>query len=130
MPLLRFNMIEGRTDAELNNLLDAAHAAVVAAFHVPEGDRYQIVSEYKPGRLRALDTGLGIPRTDKLIIVEVTSRARLQEQKRLFYQYLCAQLKQASNIDSSDIIVTFVENGDADWSFGLGRAQFLTGELT
>jgi hypothetical protein len=68
MPLLRFNMIEGRTDAELNNLLDAAHAAVVAAFHVPEGDRYQIVSEYKPGRLRALDTGLGIPRTDKLII--------------------------------------------------------------
>jgi len=130
MPLLRFNLIEGRTDAEISNLLDAAHAAVVAAFKVPEGDRYQIVSEYKPGRLRALDTGLDIPRTEKLIIVEVTSRARPQEQKQLFYQYLCEQLKNACATESSDIIVTFVENGDADWSFGHGRAQFLTGELS
>jgi hypothetical protein len=26
-------------------------------------------------------------------------------------------------------VVSFVENGDEDWSFGLGRAQFLTGDL-
>jgi hypothetical protein len=38
-------------------------------------------------------------------------------------------LKDACNLESSDIIVSFVENGDADWSFGFGRAQFLTGEL-
>jgi len=29
MPLLRFKMFEGRTDAEIQMLLDAAHAAVV-----------------------------------------------------------------------------------------------------
>lgn len=129
MPLLRFNMIEGRTDAEIGSLLDAAHAAVVAAFNVPHGDRYQVVSEYKPSRLRALDTGLGILRTDRVVIVEVTSRARPEDQKKAFYDRLCADLKQACNLDSSDIIVSFVENGDADWSFGHGRAQFLTGEL-
>jgi len=27
------------------------------------------------------------------------------------------------------VVVSFVENGDEDWSFGLGRAQFLTGDL-
>ena len=55
MPLLRFNILEGRTDAEIEKLLDAAHAAVVAAFHVTDRDRYQLVSEYRPGRMIALD---------------------------------------------------------------------------
>jgi len=26
-------------------------------------------------------------------------------------------------------VVSIVENSDEDWSFGLGRGQFLTGEL-
>jgi phenylpyruvate tautomerase PptA (4-oxalocrotonate tautomerase family) len=129
MPLLRFNVLEGRTDAEIKKLLDAAHAAVVAAFHVPDGDRYQLVSEYRPGRMIALDTGLGIARTDKAVMVEVRSRNRPQDQKLHFYKLLCQMLKDACNLESSDIIVSFVENGDADWSFGFGRAQFLTGEL-
>ena len=129
MPLLRFNLLEGRTDAEIEKLLDTAHAAVVAAFHVPEGDRYQLVSEHRPGRMIALDTGLGIVRTDKVVLVEVTSRHRPEEQKLEFYRLLCQMLKATCNLDSSDIIVAFVENGDADWSFGFGRAQFLTGEL-
>src|ERR1700753_4506758 len=73
MPLLRFNILEGRTDAEIEKLLDTAHAAVVAAFHVPEGDRYQLVSEYRPGRMIALDTGLGIARTSRVVLVEGTS---------------------------------------------------------
>ncbi|MCK1716544.1 tautomerase family protein [Bradyrhizobium sp. 141] len=129
MPLLRFNMHEGRTDAEIKTLLDAAHTAVVAAFHVPEGDRYQLVSEYRPGRMIALDTGLGIARTDKVVLVEVRSRTRTEDEKLRFYELLCRMLKDACGLDSSDIIVSFVENGDADWSFGLGRAQFVTGEL-
>lgn len=129
MPLLRFNMIEGRTDAEIASLLDAAHAAVVSSFGVPEGDRYQIVSEYRDGRMCLLDTGLNIRRTKNVVLVEVTSRKRSSDQKAAFYALLCQKLKDACDLDGSDVIVSFVENGDADWSFGLGRAQFLTGEL-
>ena len=61
MPLLYFNVLEGRTDAELKTMLDAAHRAMLAAFKVPERDRYQIVNEYKPSRMIVEDTGLGIP---------------------------------------------------------------------
>ena len=32
-------------------------------------------------------------------------------------------------IEPNDIVVSVVTNADADWSFGHGRAQFLTGEL-
>ena len=44
MPLLRFDLIAGRADAELRALLDAAHDAMLAAFNGPPGDRYQIVN--------------------------------------------------------------------------------------
>jgi hypothetical protein len=27
------------------------------------------------------------------------------------------------------VVVSFVTNADEDWSFGAGRAQFLTGDL-
>jgi len=32
-------------------------------------------------------------------------------------------------IPPSDVVVSMVTNSDEDWSFGNGRAQFLTGEL-
>ena len=32
MPLIRFDLIEGRTDAEVKTLLDAAHCAMLAAY--------------------------------------------------------------------------------------------------
>lgn len=35
----------------------------------------------------------------------------------------------ALGIAPTDLIITVSENTRADWSFGLGRAQFLTGEL-
>ncbi len=40
MPLLRFDVIEGRSEEELNVLLDTAHDAMIEAFDVPERDRY------------------------------------------------------------------------------------------
>jgi hypothetical protein len=45
MPLLQFDLIEGRTETELKTLLDAAHRAMLATFKVPERDRFQIVHE-------------------------------------------------------------------------------------
>ncbi len=35
MPLIRFDLGEGRTVQEITNLLDAAHRALVSAFGIP-----------------------------------------------------------------------------------------------
>ncbi|ODR96702.1 tautomerase [Methyloceanibacter superfactus] len=129
MPLLRFDLIEGRTDDEMQTLLDAAHRAMLEAFKVPVRDRYQIVHEHKPGHMIVEDTGLGIPRTDKVVFLQVTSRPRKREQKEAFYRILCEELETSCGIAPSDVVVSIVENSDEDWSFGLGRGQFLTGEL-
>src|SRR4026209_187595 len=129
MPLLRFALIAGRSDGELRVLLDAAHRAIVEAFGVPERDRYQIVHEHHASHMIIEDTGLGIPRTDKVVFLQVTSRKRKKKQKEDFYRLLCKELEKECGISPSDVVVSLVENGDEDWSFGLGRAQFLTGDL-
>jgi hypothetical protein len=129
MPLLYFNVLEGRTDAELQTMLDAAHRAMLAAFKVPERDRYQIVNEYKPSRMIIEDTGLGIPRTDKVVVVQVVSRPRSKKAKQKFYKMLVEELQTSCGIAPTDVMVSIVENSDEDWSFGLGRAQFLEGDL-
>lgn len=129
MPLLRIDVIEGRTDAEIKTLLDALHRAMLAAFNVPDRDRYQILTEHQPSRMIVEDTGLGITRTDKVVFVQVTSRPRGREAKENFYKLVAEELEESCGIASSDVVVSIVENTDEDWSFGLGRAQFLTGEL-
>ena len=130
MPFLRFDVIEGRTEQELATLLDAAHRAVLDSFHVPAGDRYQILHEHKPSRVRIEDTGLGFQRSDKLVVVQVTSRPRTRDDKIDFYRRLCAELERSCGINPKDVMVNFVENTDpADWSFGFGEAQFVTGAL-
>ena len=129
MPLLRFDLIEGRTDAELQTLLDAAHRAMLEAFKVPEGDRYQLVHEHKASRMIVEDTGLGIPRTKNVVFLQVTTRPRPREQKEAFYRLLTQELERSCGIAPSDVVISMVSNTDDDWSFGHGRAQFLTGEL-
>jgi phenylpyruvate tautomerase PptA (4-oxalocrotonate tautomerase family) len=129
MPLLYFNVLEGRTDAELKAMLDAAHRAMLAAFKVPERDRYQIVNEYKPSRMIVEDTGLGFARTDEVVVVQVVTRRRGKEMKQTFYRLLTDELQKSCGIDPSDVMVSMIENSDEDWSFGLGRAQFLEGDL-
>ena len=130
MPLLRFDVITGRNEAELTGLLDATHEAMLAAFGVPERDRYQVIHEHKAGQLRIEDTGLGIERSDKVVLLQVTSRRRTTEQKQNFYRLLCERLLHLCGITANDVVVSFLENSDADWSFGHGEAQFLTGRLS
>jgi phenylpyruvate tautomerase PptA (4-oxalocrotonate tautomerase family) len=129
MPLLRFDVVKGRTDAELKAMLDAAHRAVLSAFNVPARDRYQIVHEHETSRMVVEDTGLGFDRSSKVVIVSVTSRPRSEMSKRQFYADLCHELADHAGIEPSDVVVTFTINSDTDWSFGGGKAQFLTGEL-
>lgn len=129
MPLLRFDLIQGRTDEDLKALLDAAHRAMVAAFKVPPGDRYQIVKEHDASRMLIEDTGLGIRRTEKVVFLQITTRPRPRAMKQEFYRLLVEELEKSCGIAPSDVVVSMISNTDEDWSFGHGRAQFLTGEL-
>lgn len=129
MPLLQFDVIQGRSESEIKTLLDAAHRAVLSAFKVPERDRYQIVHENKPYQMVFEDTGLGLTRTHNLVMVRVFTSPRSDEQKQFFMAELCRELKESCGIEGSDVMISFITNSKGDWSFGNGVAQYVTGEL-
>ncbi|MVA12223.1 tautomerase family protein [Agrobacterium vitis] len=129
MPLLKFHVYKGRPAEATNLLLDTAHNAMVRSFNVPARDRYQILNEHDVSHFRAEDTGLGIPRTEDFLLVEVVSRPRAQAEKLAFYDNLCRDLHEKCGMAASDVMISFVSNTDDDWSFGFGRAQFVTSEL-
>ena len=129
MPLIRIDAIEGRTKDEVKTLLDAAHRAVVSALGVPQRDRYQVYHEHPEGHLIVEDTGLGIVRTKKVLVITVTSMPRSPELKLKLYSELYRELKASSGIEASDVMISIVTNSPPDWSFGNGEAQFVTGKL-
>ncbi len=130
MPLVMIDTVRGSYDeTQLRTLLDAVQDAVVEAFDVPSTDRYQILTQHEPFELVALDTGLGIDRSEKLVIVRVASKARAEEAKVALFRSLARTLHERVGVEGADLVVSITENGDADWSFGHGEAQFLTGAL-
>lgn len=129
MPLLRIDLYEGRSTDEIAMLLDTIHAVMLGAFKVPARDRYQIVSEHRPSHMIMEDTGLDIPRTRNFVMIQVTTRPRSREMKEQFYKDMVTELEKKCGVAPSDVMMNFVTCTDEDWSFGLGRAQFLTKEL-
>jgi Tautomerase enzyme len=130
MPLLRFDLIEGRSEPEIRKILDVTHEVLLETLKVPKRDRYQVVHEHKRHRIIVEDTGLGFVRSDNVLLLQVTSRPRSREMKEDFYRLLVERLASRCGIAPDDVIVNFVTNADEDWSFGAGRAQFLTEELS
>ncbi|WP_252311485.1 tautomerase family protein [Sinobaca sp. H24] len=129
MPLMRFDVIEGRSKESLRAMLDAAHRGMVDAFEVPEKDRYQIIHQHAPEEMIIEDTGLGFTRSKDVVLISVTSKQRTEEQKKALYHHLVKELHEQCGISKEDIMISITSNGDADWSFGMGEAQFLTGKL-
>ncbi|MCU1616654.1 MAG: 4-oxalocrotonate tautomerase [Frankiales bacterium] len=102
MPLVRIDVIEGRrTPEQLRLLADT-------------------VCE---------DTGRGIPRSDDLVVLQVFQQGRSEEQKRALYAGLAERLQEATGLAAAGLVVSVVANTREDRSFGLGRAQFLDGDL-
>ena len=123
MPLVRITTRDSRDDAALCALGDAVHGALVEAFQIPADDRFQIHDRFAPARFVADPHYLGIERRDP-VIVEVTLRAtRTPAMKRAFYRRL-VELAAPAGVRPEDVMVVMHENNGADWSFGLGEAQY------
>lgn len=129
MPLMKIDMIKGRTETDIQAILDISYKVMLDAFDAPIGDRYQIVNQHEPFEMQILDTGLGFERTNDVLVFSLITRPRTTEQKKLFYKNLVETLNNELGIRREDIMINLVVNDDEDWSFAFGKAQFLTGDL-
>ncbi|MBN4910278.1 tautomerase family protein [Staphylococcus sp. EG-SA-13] len=129
MPLMKIDIIKGRKKSEIKQILDIAYETMLTAFDAPIGDRYQIVTQHEDYEMEILDTGLGVERTDGVIIFTIITRPRTQQQKVQFYSEIVNELHDKLNIRKEDVMFSIIENTDEDWSFFKGEAQFLNGSL-
>jgi len=129
MPLVRITQQDVRTPEQSRRMADIVQDVMLELFSAPARDRYQIVETLPVGSILAEDTGLGIERSDGVVIIHVTQQGRSTEQKQAVYAALAQRLAAAELVRPEDLIVSVVHNDREDWSFGHGRAQFLTGEL-
>jgi phenylpyruvate tautomerase PptA (4-oxalocrotonate tautomerase family) len=129
MPLVRIDVQEGRTPEELRKLADTVQDVMLDTFSAPPRDRYQIITEHPNGHLIAEDTSLGYERTDGIVIIQILQQGRSSEQKVAVYAELAKQLEAECGVRPEDLIIAVMSNRHADWSFGLGEAQFVTGTL-
>ena len=129
MPLVRIDVVEGREPDELRRLADVVQEVLEEVFAAPARDRYQVVDEHRSSHLVLQDTGLGFERTDDRVLVQVFQQGRSEEQKKALYARLAQRLGSECGVAPTDLVVSVAANSREDWSFGLGRAQFLEGDL-
>jgi phenylpyruvate tautomerase PptA (4-oxalocrotonate tautomerase family) len=124
MPLVRIDLHEGRSEEELAAVSDAVHQAMVATIAIPAEDRFQVVTEHPRGRV-VYDPGfLGVQRDDGIVVVQITLvRGRVVAKKEALYAAIAERLAQAG-VEPRNVLISLVEVGREDWSFGEGVAQY------
>jgi phenylpyruvate tautomerase PptA (4-oxalocrotonate tautomerase family) len=126
MPLVRIDLIEGRSNDEIAAIGEAVQRALVETMGVPARDRFQVITEHAPGRLVHDKSYLGVERTDGFVLVQVTlSKGRTTEQKQAFYAKCAELLARGAKVRPEDVAISIVESTREDWSFGNGVAQYL-----
>lgn len=126
MPLVRIDHSDSRSNS--HELASAVHRAIVAVYGIPVRDRFQVITSRPASTIIAEDAGLGFDRADPVIIQIFTQRGRSDEAKQALYREIAARLEEVG-VAGEDVFIGYVENGPQDWSFGFGRAQYMTGEL-
>jgi 4-oxalocrotonate tautomerase len=125
MPLVRIDILEGRTEREVRSISDAVHDAIVATIGIPPEDRFHVIAERSPGRLVYDSAYLSIPRTDGIVVLQVTiSAGRTIEQKKALYAAIARNLAERAGVRVEDVFVNLLEVPKENWSFGNGIAQY------
>jgi len=126
MPLVRIDHSDQRSNSA--EIAAAIHDAIVHVYGIPERDRFQVITSRPAASIVAEDAGLGFERTDPVIVQIFTQRGRTDEVKQALYTEIATRLGRVG-VAGEDVFIGYVENGPQDWSFGFGRAQYMTGEL-
>ena len=127
MPLVRIDLLEGKTPEYRAQVGQIVYQAMVDVIGVPKNDRFQIVVEHAKSGLLFDREYLGIHRTDDCIFIQITlNGGRTVEMKKKFYKAVADGLHEALKVRREDVLINLVEVDKVNWSFGDGEAQYAT----
>ena len=124
MPLVKVNLLKGRSAEEKDSIAASIQAALVGALGVPDEDRYQLFNEYDGENFRHTSGYLGMTYTDQLLVIEITVReGDDDEHKKSLLAAMNRNLVAAGVVGRDDVFVLITEIGGANVSFGRGLTQ-------
>jgi len=130
MPLVRIDLVKGRTPDQVSALALAIHEALVEVMKIPVRDRFQVVTQHEAFEIFAEDAGLGFDRDDSVVMIQITTQqGRSVNERQRIFERITSRLA-AVGVTPNNVFISYAENTSADWSFGFGKAQFVIGELT
>lgn len=126
MPLVRIDLLRGKSPAYRKAICDGVYRALRETFAVPEEDRFMIVSEHDDHNFTYSRNYLGIERSDDIVIIQITvSNTRTIAQKQALYTRIAALLSENPGQRPQDVFVNLLEVAKENWSFGNGIAQYV-----
>jgi len=125
MPLVRIDLLQGKSAEYRTQIGQIVYQAMLEALNVPKNDRFQIITEHPAEGLQFDREYLGVHRSDDCVFLQVTlNSGRSVEMKQRFYKAVADRLHESLKLRREDVFINLVEVAKEDWSFGNGEAQY------
>jgi len=127
MPLVHIHLRKGKPREHVRAIADGVHRALGETFGVPADDRFQFVHQYEPDEAIVDPHYFGIERGGDAVFIEiVASDWRDTAAKKALFARIAALLAERPGLRPEDVQIVLAPNKREDWSFGLGRASYVT----
>lgn len=126
MPLVRISLLAGKPKSYVRAISDGIHQALMDAYGVPPGDRFQIISQHDPDDLIFDADYLGIHRTENIVLIHIVAgNWRDTATKKRLYEAIADRLVEKPGLRREDVQVILSSNERDEWSFGNGLASYV-----
>ena len=117
MPLVRIEIIKGKSVDYKKEMLDAVHTALMNAIQIEDWDRFQRLYEIEDELFERSES-----KTDKFTMIELTMfQGRTKEQKARIYEEIVKELYERLEIQATDVFIVIHEPPNENW--GLAGKQ-------
>ena len=118
MPLIRIDIVKGKSPEYKKALLNCVHEGLAEALGIEDWDRFQRIVE-----IDREDFEFPEGKTDAFMIIEITMFAgRTREQKRAVIEHITARITERLGIPATDVFIVLHEPADENWGFA-GRQK-------
>ena len=126
MPLVRISLQAGKPESYQGTISQQVYEAMRGTLEIPEGDRFQVITEHGDGQLVADPAFMGMQRSADFVLIQIfLSRGRSTEVKQALYRSIAERLANSPGIRPDDVMIVLTEVALEDWSFGRGEAQYV-----
>ena len=117
MPIVKVEMLKGKSPEYKKTVLDCIHEGLVESIGIEDWDRFQRITEFDRN-----DFEFPSFKSDDFMIIELTIfPGRTKEQKKKVIETITGNLKSRLSIDPADVFIIMTEPQLENW--GLGGKQ-------